>query len=130
MSPAYVVVKPFAEANSAYYSACSALRRTCAGQQVLARHRGRPQSLVLGILQADAFITPRPEQDRIVAYLRAQIPIARFIKAKRDLIGLLTEQKHTIIEGAVTQGLDATTEKRHSGIDWIPRVPAHWERAS
>jgi type I restriction enzyme S subunit len=27
----------------------------------------------------------------------------------------------------VTQGLDATTEKRQSGIDWIPRVPAHWE---
>lgn len=71
---------------------------------------------------------PRPEQDQIVAYLRAQdAHIARFIKAKRDLIGLLSEQKHTIIEGAVTQGLDATTEKRHSGIDWIPRVPAHWE---
>ncbi len=71
---------------------------------------------------------PRPEQDQIVAYLRAQdARIARFIKAKRDLIGLLTEQKQTIIEGAVTQGLDAATEKRDSGIDWIPRIPAHWE---
>lgn len=37
---------------------------------------------------------PRPEQDQIVAYLRAQdAHIARFIKAKRDLIALLTEQK-------------------------------------
>jgi type I restriction enzyme S subunit len=71
---------------------------------------------------------PRPEQDQIVAYLRAQdAHIARFIKAKRELIGLLTEQKQTIIEGAVTQGLDAATEKRNSGIDWIPRIPAHWE---
>ncbi|WP_454258631.1 NADAR domain-containing protein [Pseudoxanthomonas mexicana] len=71
---------------------------------------------------------PRPEQDQIVAYLRAQdAHIARFIKAKRDLIALLTEQKKTIIEGAVTQGLDAATEKRDSGIDWIPRIPEHWE---
>ncbi|WP_454669138.1 NADAR domain-containing protein [Achromobacter kerstersii] len=71
---------------------------------------------------------PRSEQDQIVAYLRAQdAHIARFIKAKRDLIGLLTEQKQTIIEGAVTQGLDAATEKRASGIDWIPHIPEHWE---
>ena len=71
---------------------------------------------------------PRPEQDQIVAYLRAQdAHIARFIKAKRDLIALLTEQKQTIIEGAVTQGLDAATEKRDSGINWIPHIPAHWK---
>lgn len=71
---------------------------------------------------------PRPEQDQIVAYLRAQdAHIARFIKAKRDLIALLTEQKQTIIENAVTQGLDAATERCDSGIDWIPQSPAHWE---
>ncbi|MEE1894287.1 restriction endonuclease subunit S [Pseudomonas otitidis] len=71
---------------------------------------------------------PRPEQDQIVAYLRAQdAHIARFIKAKRDLIALLTEQKQTIIERAVTQGLDAATERCDSGIDWIPQIPAHWE---
>ncbi len=32
--------------------------------------------------------------------------------------------KQTIIEGAVTQGLDPATEKRNSGIDWIPHLPA------
>jgi type I restriction enzyme S subunit len=71
---------------------------------------------------------PRPEQDQIVAYLRAQdAHIARFIKAKRDLIGLLTEQKQTIIEDAVTQGLDSAKAKRDSDIEWIPHIPAHWE---
>lgn len=71
---------------------------------------------------------PRTEQDQIVAYLRAQdAHIARLIKAKRDLIGLLTEQKQTIIEGAITQGLDPATMKRESDIDWISRIPAHWE---
>lgn len=71
---------------------------------------------------------PRTEQDQIVAYLQAQdAHITRFIKAKRDLIGLLTEQKQTIIEGAVTQGIGSATTKRDSDIDWMPRIPAHWE---
>jgi len=71
---------------------------------------------------------PRPEQDQIVAYLRAQdAHIARFIKAKRDLIALLTEQKLRIIDHAVTRGLDAAVALKPSGIDWLGEVPAHWE---
>lgn len=45
---------------------------------------------------------PRTEQDQIVAYLRAQdAHIARFIKAKRDLIGLMVEQRTALAEQAV-----------------------------
>ncbi|MBZ0071172.1 MAG: restriction endonuclease subunit S [Gammaproteobacteria bacterium] len=75
-------------------------------------------------------LPPRPEQDQIVAYLRAQdAHIARFIKAKRDLIGLLTEQKLRIIDQAVTHGLDASVKLRPSGIDWLGEVPNHWDVA-
>lgn len=70
---------------------------------------------------------PRPEQDQIVAYLRAQdAHIARLIKAKRDLIGLLTEQKLRIIDHAVTRGLDASVGLKLSGIEWLGDVPEHW----
>lgn len=70
---------------------------------------------------------PRPEQDQIVAYLRAQdAHIARLIKAKRDLIGLLTEQKLRIIDHAVTRGLDPSVALKPSGIDWLGSVPEHW----
>ena len=73
---------------------------------------------------------PRPEQDQIVAYLRAQdAHIARFIKAKRDLIKLLTEQKLRIIDHAVTRGLDASVALKPSGIEWLGEVPEHWEVA-
>lgn len=73
-------------------------------------------------------LPPRPEQDQIVAYLRAQdAHIARFIKAKRDLIARLTEQKQTIIERMVTQGVDDAAPRRASGIDWILRIPSHWQ---
>jgi type I restriction enzyme S subunit len=73
---------------------------------------------------------PRPEQDQIVAYLRAQdAHIARLIKAKRDLIGLLTEQKLRIIDHAVTRGPDASVALKSSGIEWLGEVPGHWEVA-
>lgn len=69
----------------------------------------------------------RPEQDQIVAYLRAQdAHIARLIKAKRDLIGLLTEQKLRIIDHAVTRGLNASVALKPSGIEWLGDVPEHW----
>ncbi|WP_457805412.1 restriction endonuclease subunit S [Stenotrophomonas maltophilia] len=73
---------------------------------------------------------PRPEQDQIVAYLRAQdAHIACFIKAKRELIKLLTEQKLRIIDHAVTRGLDSSVALRPSGIEWLGEVPEHWEVA-
>ncbi len=73
-------------------------------------------------------VPPRSEQDQIVAYLRAQDShIARFIKTKRDLIKLLTEQKLRIIDHAVTRGLDSSVALKASGIEWLEEVPEHWE---
>lgn len=73
-------------------------------------------------------LPPRPEQDQIVAYLRAQdAHIARFIKAKRELIKLLTEQKLRIIDQAVTRGLDASVALKPSGIEWLGEMPEHWD---
>ncbi|WP_194715758.1 restriction endonuclease subunit S [Noviherbaspirillum soli] len=130
VSPAYVVVKPFEEANSAYYSYL--FRTDAYMREVNKFSRGivadRNRLYWDEFKQMPSLVPPRSEQDQIVTYLRAQdAQIARFIKAKRDLIGLLDEQKQTIIEGAVTQGLDSATKKRDSDIDWIPRIPAHWE---
>ena len=67
------------------------------------------------------------EQEKIVAYLRAQdARIARFIKAKRELIGLLTEQKLRIVDHAVTRGLDASVKFKPSGVEWLGEVPENW----
>lgn len=72
-------------------------------------------------------LPPRPEQDQIVAYLRAQdAHIARFLKVKRELIGLLNEQKLQIINHAVTHGLDAAAKLMPSGIHWLGEIPARW----
>jgi type I restriction enzyme, S subunit len=130
VSPAYVVVKPYDEANSSYYSY---LFRTAAYMQEVNKFsRGivadRNRLYWESFKQMPSLVPPRREQDQIVAYLRAQdAHIARFIKAKRDLIKLLTEQKLRIIDHAVTRGLDAAVALKPSGIEWLGEVPEHWE---
>jgi len=130
VSPAYVVVKPYAEANSTYFSY---LFRTAAYMQEVNKFsRGivadRNRLYWESFKQMPSLVPPRPEQDQIVAYLRTQdAHIARFIKAKRDLIALLTEQKLRIIDHAVTRGLDASVKLKPSGIEWLGEMPAHWE---
>ncbi|MEN5005238.1 restriction endonuclease subunit S [Stenotrophomonas indicatrix] len=130
VSPAYVVVKPYDEANSSYYSH---LFRTAAYMQEVNKFsRGivadRNRLYWESFKQMPSLAPPRPEQDQIVAYLRAQdAHIARFIQAKRDLIKLLTEQKLRIIDHAVTRGLDANFTLKPSGTEWLGEVPEHWE---
>lgn len=70
---------------------------------------------------------PRPEQDQIVAYLRAQdAHIARLIKAKRSLIALLVEQRTSMVDRAVTQGVKPPTGFKHCEIEWLQSIPAEW----
>lgn len=130
VSPAYVVVKPFDEANSAYYSYL--FRTDAYMREVNKFSRGivadRNRLYWDEFKQMPSLVPPRPEQDQIVAYLRAQdAHIARLIKAKRHLIGLLTEQKLLIIDHAVMRGLDASVALKSSGIEWLGDVPEHWE---
>jgi len=71
---------------------------------------------------------PLDEQRLIVRYLDHHgRKVNAFIRAKRRLIALLTEQKQAIIHQAVTRGLDLTVPLKPSGIDWLGDIPEHWE---
>jgi len=73
-------------------------------------------------------VPPADEQAAIVAYLdRKSADIERFITKKRRLIALLNEQKAAIINRAVTKGLTPDVPMKASGVEWLGRVPAHWE---
>jgi type I restriction-modification system specificity determinant len=130
VSPAYVVVRPFELVNNTYYSY---LFRTDAYMREVNKYsRGivadRNRLYWDEFKQMPALVPPIAEQNQIVAYLQAQDAcIARFIKAKRELIGLLTEQRLRIIDHAVTRGLDASVKLKPSGIEWLGEVPEHWE---
>jgi type I restriction enzyme S subunit len=130
VSPAYVVVKPFEDANSAYYSYL--FRTDAYMREVNKFSRGivadRNRLYWDEFKQMPSLVPPRPQQDQIVAYLQAQdVHIAHLIKAKRDLIGLLAEQKLRVIDHAVTRGLDASVKLKPSGIEWLGEVPRHWD---
>ena len=49
------------------------------------------------------------------------------ITKKQRLIKLLKEQKALLINQAVTKGLNLNVPMRESGVEWIGKVPAHWE---
>lgn len=49
------------------------------------------------------------------------------IAIKEKQINLLKEHKQIIIQQAVTQGLDPNVPMKDSGVDWIGKIPAHWD---
>ncbi len=68
------------------------------------------------------------EQTAIATFLdekTAKIDEAIAIKEKQ--IELLKERKQIIIQQAVTQGLDSTVPMKDSGVEWIGKIPAHWD---
>lgn len=71
---------------------------------------------------------PRDEQMAIVRFLDWTTGrLERAIRAKRQVIALLNEQKQAIIHRAVTRGLDPSVPLKPSGISWLGNVPQHWE---
>jgi len=129
VSPAYVVASPFPEANSAYFSY---LFRTAAYMREVNKFsRGivsdRNRLYWDEFKQMPSLLPPRAEQDQIVAYLRVQgAHIARFIKAKRELISLLNESRQLLITQAVTRSREPGSSLQPSGIPWLCEIPTHW----
>ena len=73
-------------------------------------------------------LPPRLEQDKIVRYLDWKVSlINKYINVKKKQIEFLKEQKQTIINQAVTKGLDPKAPMKNSGIKWLGKIPAHWE---
>ncbi|GGZ80520.1 restriction endonuclease subunit S [Paraglaciecola chathamensis] len=78
--------------------------------------------------RALVFLPPTEEQYLIAAFLDKKTDqIDEAIAIKEQQISLLKERKQIIIQQAVTQGLDPNVPMKDSGVDWIGKVPAHWE---
>lgn len=68
------------------------------------------------------------EQKAISFYLdSATSEIDKAIAMQQKMIDLLNERKQIIIQNAVTKGLDENVEMKESGVEWIGRIPKHWE---
>jgi type I restriction enzyme S subunit len=67
-------------------------------------------------------------QNTIVAYLdKKNSKIDKFIWNKERLIELLEEQRSSIINNIISSGVDPHAELKDSGINWLGKIPKHWE---
>lgn len=73
-------------------------------------------------------LPPLQEQKAIADFLDKKThQIEDFIAKKQKLITLLEEKKQTLINQCVTQGLDSSTSLKDSGVEWLGKIPTHWE---
>ena len=78
--------------------------------------------------QIQTALPDEAEQAAIVAYLDTQ---TAQLDRQIELLGQKAAQygklKQSLINEAVTRGLDKTVAMKNSGVEWLGEVPAHWE---
>ena len=73
-------------------------------------------------------LPPLETQQRIAAFLDDRTArIDALIEKKRALLERLGEKRQAIITQAVTKGLNPAASMKDSGIDWLGKIPTHWE---
>ena len=68
------------------------------------------------------------EQTQIARFLDYETTrIDALIKEQQRLIDLLKEKRQAVISRSVTKGLYSAAPMKDSGVEWLGKVPAHWE---
>jgi type I restriction enzyme S subunit len=90
---------------------------------------GMRQSLGFEDLRRMSVVAPNlDEQAAIALFLDRETGlIDGLIETKTRFIALLKEKRAAVITHAVTKGIDPDAEMKDSGVDWLGRVPAHWD---
>ena len=69
-----------------------------------------------------------PEQQKIAQFLDDKTAkIDQAVDLAEKQIALLKEHKQILIQNAVTRGLNPDVPLKDSGVEWIGKVPEHWE---
>ena len=106
-----------------YYSRffCNELKKYATGLKVFRYNIDDLKNIIISIPQIE-------EQTAIAQYLdRKTQAIDKKVQLLEQKILHYKEFRKTIINNAVTKGLDETVELKESGIDWIGKIPKHWE---
>jgi type I restriction enzyme, S subunit len=71
---------------------------------------------------------PLEQQKHIAEYLdRETADIDELILEKEKMLDLLEQKRAALVSRAVTQGLNPRVEMKESGLEWLGKIPAHWE---
>lgn len=132
VSPAYVVARPFPEIDAAYYAylfrTAGYLREIDTFSRGIVPDRNR--LYWESFKQMSSAYPPLDEQRLIVRFLDWHgVQTAKLIRAKKQIIELLNQEKQAIIQRTVTRGLDPNVKLKPSGISWLGDVPDGWKIA-
>jgi type I restriction enzyme S subunit len=73
-------------------------------------------------------LPPEAEQAAIGAYLDCETAkIDALVEEQKRLIELLKEKRQAVISKAVSKGLAPSVPMKDSGVEWLGKVPAHWD---
>ena len=128
VSTGFCVVSPRDELKSAYCSYL--LQSTFFVETVVAQSVGvsYPATNASDIANIKIPLPNAKEQQKIAAFLdKETAQIDALIDEQTRLISLLREKRQAVISNAVTKGLNPNETMKDSGIEWIGKVPAHWE---
>lgn len=91
---------------------------------------GTQQNIGMGVLENIRVPLPPVATQKTIAYLldRETARIDALIEKKQRLIELLKEKRQAVITQAVMMGLDPNVPMKDSGVEWLGKVPEHWEQ--
>ncbi len=122
-----IIYSPESDLNSRYLAYCLdslifrvQLRKEVKGVKVF--------SVTQKILRNGiVWLPPKIEQTKISNFLDCETArIDSLVEKQVKLIALLREKRQAIITEAVTKGLDPNVPMKDSGVEWLGRVPEHW----
>lgn len=80
------------------------------------------------VMELPVVLPSTDEQQAIATFLdRETAKIDALVAEQEKLIALLQEKRQAVISHAVTKGLDPSVPMKDSGVEWLGKVPEHWE---
>ena len=128
ISPAYTILVPGEKIDGGYFRYLAKSVRFIELLQMCVT--GIREGQNIDYMKLKNHLIPVPsleEQKKIAQYLDWQVSkINRLIEAKKKEIVRLTELKKTVVNEAVTHGLNPNVPMKFSGVEWLGNIPAHW----
>lgn len=89
---------------------------------------GLPRLSIFNFGRIPGLVPPLHKQKAIAQYLDTKTQaIDKKVTLLEQKIGYYKELRKSLINDAVTKGLDKTVALKDSEIDWVGRIPEHWE---
>ena len=130
VSPSYTVLEPVREIHNKYfhYLLRSETYRQMYESLSYGVRIGQWELRYHDFKQIPSLYPPIEEQKLISRYLDKKTgQIDSLVEGIQKKIDLLKEQRTSLINHHVTKGLDPNVEMKDSGIEWIGKIPKHWE---